>query len=424
MASMSLKRSSREDLAAWGQLNATVDRFEADRRCNPGALVADYLPPVEHPQRDEILRELVRVDFEYAGGARRWVDYVAEFPELAAEETPLVGAASDGDGTPTAPTIADLDTPAPVDGPAERLPAVGEEFAGFHLERLLGRGSFSQVYLARQGWLAGRPVVLKISTTPLGEPDRLARLQNTHVVPIYSTHFSGRFEAICMPFFGERTLQSVLQRLRREGVAPTAAAALFAPDPPPDELARRTWVDAVAWLGWQLAEGLAHAHDRGLLHLDLKPANILVADDGRAMLLDFNLARPDRFDADADRRLAAVGGTLPYLGPEQAAALDDPAAPLDGRADLFSLGVVLYEAATGRLPFPVDAPSASSAGDPAPAAGDLLLDRRRRLATPPPQIRRLEPAVSPALAAIIHRLLKHDPAERYPTARQAAEDLR
>src|SRR5581483_1154697 len=99
-----------------------------------------------------------------------------------------------------------------------------------------------------------------------------------------------------------------------------------------------SYVDAVCWIGARLADALAHAHDRGIVHNDLKPANVLLTDEGQPMLLDFGVSE------DLKLRSAAgdvpVGGTLPYMSPEQLDSVHDPAARTDGRSDLYSLGVI------------------------------------------------------------------------------------
>src|SRR5204863_676547 len=116
-----------------------------------------------------------------------------------------------------------------------------------------------------------------------------------------------------------------------------------------DKLEGLSYVEAVLWLGARLADGLTHAHERGVVHRDLKPANVLLTDDGQPMLLDFNLSDDQRLRGSAPA--AQVGGTLPYMPPEQLEAFQHgKAAPADPRGDLFSLGVILYELLTGRFP--------------------------------------------------------------------------
>ncbi|GIF12993.1 hypothetical protein Ate01nite_30250 [Actinoplanes teichomyceticus] len=145
----------------------------------------------------------------------------------------------------------------------------------------------------------------------------------------------------------------------------------------------------------QLARGLAAAHRVGLVHRDIKPDNIMIAKDGRAKLIDFGLAQLGR--AAASNGDQAVG-TFLYTSPEQSGMLHRP---VDGRSDLYSLGVVLYECLTGRLPFEAD------------DVGELL---RLHLAAPVPDIREKRPQIDPGLAAVVHRLLAKDPDDRYPDA--------
>jgi eukaryotic-like serine/threonine-protein kinase len=334
------------------------------------------------------------------------------------------------------------------------LPEVGQEFLGFHLIGDLGRGAFGRVYLARQGDLADRPVALKVSTGCLAESQKLARLQHTHIVPIHSFHRAGPLQAVCMPYLGSATLADVLEdlgqrqtlpesgkglistlnshRSRRGGVAPPlpSAAALVAPshalEHPPATPLRvaegpavlttlrmlegMTYVEAVLWIGARLAEGLAHAHERGVLHRDLKPANVLLTDEGQPMLLDFNLAEDVKAAGAAGAR---VGGTLPYMAPEHLAAYQGQPATVDARSDIYALGVILYELLTGRHPF---------AKHPGPADGVLALmlqDRTR----PPAPARSLNSGVSPAVDSIVRRCLEPNPARRYQAARELQEDL-
>ncbi len=322
------------------------------------------------------------------------------------------------------------------------LPAVGTDFLGFRLVDELGRGAFSRVYLARQADLADRPVALKVSVELSGEPQLLARLQHTNIVPIHSTHRAGPLQVVCMPYFGPTTLAAVLRDLRARSGLPASGEALVsllrgtvlqgAPAAPETGavlgLAERTavgqregaatvkllrglpYADAILWVGARLADALAHAHERGVIHRDLKPANVLLSDEGQPMLLDFNLAEDIRPRSGAPSAL--LGGTLPYMAPEQLHAfLGEPAA-LDARTDLYALGVLLFELLSGRRPFP------TRPGPPADAVPRMLADR----SGPPPRLR--GPAgVTPAVEAIVRRCLEPDPARRYQTAQQLREDL-
>ncbi|MHB1556559.1 MAG: protein kinase domain-containing protein, partial [Isosphaeraceae bacterium] len=172
-------------------------------------------------------------------------------------------------------------------------------------------------------------------------------------------------------------------------------------------LGRSSYVQAVCWIGACLADALSYAHERGLVHLDIKPSNVLLAADGQPMLLDFHLAR-EPFSSDCPPA-DGVGGTPGYMSPEQEALVDaiDAGRPapsgLDARSDLYSLGRVLVEMLRAD-------PSESGIGV---AASDPTAREPRFL-----------PGVSTGLVDIIRRCLAIDPADRYPDAAALAEDLR
>ena len=116
-----------------------------------------------------------------------------------------------------------------------------------------------------------------------------------------------------------------------------------------DIMEKLSHVEAVLWIGARLADALVHSHARGILHLDLKPENILLADDGQPMLLDFNLSIDLRDTVSME--LARIGGTLPYMSPEQIEAFRGGKREIDARSDLYSLGVILFELLTKNSPF-------------------------------------------------------------------------
>ncbi len=103
---------------------------------------------------------------------------------------------------------------------------MGQEFLGFRLVAELGRGAFGRVYLARQGDLADRPVALKVSTGCFAESQKLARLQHTHIVPVYSFHRAGSLQAVVMPYFGPTTLADVLDDLGHRDTLPASGKGL------------------------------------------------------------------------------------------------------------------------------------------------------------------------------------------------------
>lgn len=305
-----------------------------------------------------------------------------------------------------------------------KFPAVGERLGDFVFLAELGRGAHGRVFLAAQASLANRPVVLKLAPPRGSEHLCLARLQHTHIVPLYFVaDFSDRaLRGICLPYFGGATLARVLESLAPRARAQRKAteivtviqrstdeSPLLASDSPLQNaspalkfLERASYEQAICWMGACLAEALNEAHARGLVHLDLKPSNVLWAGDGQPMLLDFHLAQaPIAAGAEAPDWL---GGTPGYMPPEQQAALEAVRrntrieSAVDGRADIYALGRVMSEALAGKLP-PADA-----------AAG--------------PWLRAANPLVSIGLADLIAKCLAPAPEDRYENAAALAADLR
>jgi eukaryotic-like serine/threonine-protein kinase len=302
--------------------------------------------------------------------------------------------------------------------PPESFPQAGERLGDFLLLAELGRGGTGPVFLARQSSLAGRPVVLKLTSRSEHEHLCLARLQHTHIVPLYAADVlpATRLRLLCMPYFGGATLAAVLQALaplpvgRRTGR--DLVEALGRTSGPDDDalprqrpvcelLGRLSYVQAVCYVGACLGDALSHAHGRRLVHLDVKPANVLLAADGQPMLLDFHLAREPL--AAGSVIADALGGTPAYMPPELRRAFEAARAGLplpcgvDQRADVYSLSAVLYEALGGTVPLPPGRP---------------------------PHLSRVNPGVSVGLGDLIERSLAADPARRHARAADLAEDLR
>jgi serine/threonine protein kinase/tetratricopeptide (TPR) repeat protein len=333
------------------------------------------------------------------------------------------------------------------------LPGVGEEVLGYRLIYELGRGSFARVFLAEQKILGHRPVVVKVSAIDGDEPCTLAQLQHTHIMPIYSVHEdkSAGVRAVCMPYFGGASLSQTLDVLKAATVRPTHGADLmralatvargvggegrevgFSSPPSPDTATRDgapsqspmavfadlNYIRAVAWIGARLAEALEHAHQRGVLHRDVKPSNILLGADGQPMLLDFNLAQNMR--GSTAEAMAVLGGTLAYMAPEQLRALARQdvalARHVDQRADIYGLGMVLFEMLTGSRPF-----SHSANRLTVPAELPRLAAERSQHA---PSLRMYRPDIPWSLESIVGKSLAPDPAQRYLRAEHLAEDLR
>ena len=329
------------------------------------------------------------------------------------------------------------------------LPCTGDVIFGFRLRHELGSGAFARVYLAEQVDLAGRPVVVKVSGAEGDEPRTLAQLQHTHVVPIYSCHEdqAAGLRAVCMPYFGGASLSRVLGAMWPVEKHPTSgrrfvealrvvrgpslgdlqrgttsgderrAADELDPSAPVERMAGWDYFRLTAWLVARLAEGLQHAHQRGVLHRDIKPSNILVCADGQPMLLDFNLS--EQVNGLQAQASAALGGTVSYMAPEhlRAMASRDPVLvrQVDRRSDVYSLGMVLFEMLVGQKPFDQSASYA-----PLPALIEAMAVERGST-MPSPRATRAD--VPWGLESIVRKCLDPDPARRYQEASELAEDL-
>ncbi|TWT92434.1 protein kinase domain-containing protein [Stieleria varia] len=464
---------------ASSEVEELLARFERDRSQDVVDL-SDYLLPDDDPAHSAVVTELCRIDMERAfeeGKNSQASIYTESFPEVFCDEThrtqlvfeeyrlrrragedidPMeiagrygidgsrwpklkLGSGESGRAMSTTRRFRKEDLAVQ----SVKYPRTGDIFAGYPLGERLGEGAFSRVFLARQPDLASRPVVLKVTPMATDESDRLARLQHTHIIPVYSVHREGDLSCICMPFLGATTLADLSQLSERwaslDGPAielvstivdrrrstismvqgnPSPASAVDESGEPDEtetshegvgleQYAKLGYVDALLRIVTGAAEGLAHAHQRGIIHRDLKPANILVGDDGNALLLDFNLAT-----ASYEPKTKIVGGTLPYMSPQQLAALENGHPP-DARDDVFSMGVILYELLTGHLPF--DCPRAGEEFE----LSRVIADRRRS----PREVHSRNKHVSVGLSDIISRCVAPDREDRYGDATELLEDL-
>jgi serine/threonine protein kinase/tetratricopeptide (TPR) repeat protein len=299
------------------------------------------------------------------------------------------------------------------------FPEVGDHLGPFLLVGELGRGASGRAFLAEEGGLANRPVVLKVQPIDQDEHLTLAQLQNTHIIPLFSEHSFGErgLRALCMPYLGGACLDRLLDDLAAipprsrkgrdlleaiERVQPMEVGQPDSESPCRLYLEGESWTRAVCWIAACLADGLHSAHARGLIHMDLKPSNVLIAGDGLPLLLDFHLARqPLRAGEVVEGR---VGGTPGWMSPEQRQAFEaakhrrPSPHQVDGRCDIHALGLLLSFALDGR----------TEPGEPYPDASW----------TPE------NPEVSPALVEVVRRCLATSPSERYSSAASLADDLR
>jgi serine/threonine protein kinase len=257
----------------------------------------------------------------------------------------------------------------------------------YRLDTLIGIGGFGRVYKGWDTWL-DRPVAVKVPTVdrPVGveevdqcrmEAKKVARLRHPNIVPV---HDVGRDGGMCFIVSEWIEGENLASRIKDERLPYRQAVRIVA----------------------EVADALGHAHAHGYIHRDIKPANILLDGSGRAYLTDFGIAVVEE---ELSKEVGAAG-TLPYMAPEQ---LDSEPRRVDHRADIYAVGVVLFELLTGRRPFRAASP----------------LDLREQILAgdvPPP--RSIEPSVPEALERSCLRCLARSPNDRYPAADSLADDLR
>lgn len=249
----------------------------------------------------------------------------------------------------------------------------------YEVQRELGRGGMGAVLLARDVELE-RLVAIKVMPPDLSAHDTLrerflretrtaAGFNHPNIVSVFAVEQADGLLCLVMEFVDGETLT---QRVRRGGPLSPAEA-----------------VRLLEETGW----ALAYAHSRGVVHRDVKPDNILIERaTGRALITDFGIARSSA--ADGLTRVGEVIGTPQFMSPEQAAGEE-----LDGRSDLYSLGVVAFFSLTGKLPFQ------------APTVQALL---GMHITRPPPSVSSVRPDLPPALGAVVDRCLAKDPEDRFP----------
>jgi serine/threonine-protein kinase len=280
--------------------------------------------------------------------------------------------------------------PSPI--PTDLLAALRNALAAhFVVERTLGAGAMGTVVLARDLTLE-RPVAIKVINPELAanrtfrqrflqEARTVARLRHHNLVTVHSAGEADGLLYAVMEFVPGESLR---ERLEREGRLP------------PEEAGR---------ILHELASGLAAAHTQGVIHRDIKPENVLLdAETGRALLVDFGVAQALAAGEDRMTAVGMVMGSPRYMSPEQASG----ETALDGRSDLYTLGLVGYEMLTGRPPFT------------GPGVQTVLA---QHITSPPPPLLGRAPDAPPALVAVIERALAKDPGARWPDARAMARAL-
>jgi len=260
-------------------------------------------------------------------------------------------------------------------------PLIGELVGSYRIERMVGEGGMGRVYEAVQPAIGAR-VAIKVITQNLGDPE-----------------FRGRFfaEARAVNLIRHERIVNIIDLTALPDGRPCIIMELLSGAPLEDLIATRgpLPVGNVLRLASEILDALAATHERGIIHRDLKPANIFVSPEGHAKLVDFGIAKLGKDLASHQTAAGVVVGTVPYMSPEQ--AVGDV---LDGRTDLFALGVVLYESLTGQRPF----------------VGEnvfRLAEEHRQPVTHPEELR---PGLPVAVDALVMQSLSLDPEHRFVSA--------
>lgn len=355
-----------------------------------------------------------------AGDKPRWDDYRQRFPDLA----DTIGKWLAGGDTQGATGVP---------GKVPELP-VGQVVDDFHVLKLLGQGAFARVYLARQQSMH-RLCALKATSRGSEEPQALSQLDHANIVRVYDQREINDPPTILlyMQYLAGGTLADCIKRVRdlppamwdgKKILESIDQNLLDASQTAPEQsnvrqqIAKMEWAEVVAWFGIQLAEGLDYANGKGVLHRDVKPANILLSAEAIPKLADFNVS----CSGLSGRAGAAAyfGGSLAYMSPEQLEVADPTnsreANELDGRSDLYALGIVLWELWQGVRPWTLT--------DIASSWTEAVAMQQNIRRSPLAPRRPAQTAAERVLEKVLRGLLSVDPADRPRNGKETAARLR
>ncbi len=267
---------------------------------------------------------------------------------------------------------------------------IGKKIGEFEILEQIGHGGMSVVYRANEPSIH-REVALKVLAADGSDLDPsfrqrfqqeaavIAKLEHLHILPMYSYGIDGDHVYIAMRLSRGGTLDDLMQR-------------------------EKIPLERVVELFTQIAQGLAHAHSKGVVHRDLKPSNILLDENGNTFLADFGLAKILGKEVEITHS-GNVVGTPAYMSPEQLKG-----DPIDHRADIYGLGIILYQMLTGQRPFE---------GDSANVVSVIYKHLEQKPVTPS----QLDPNISPQIDAIVLKALEKDPKRRFSSVGEMAEAL-
>lgn len=447
----------------WDVLSDRLESFIKAWEEETAPAIEKFLPAEPPELRAMALVEMVKVDLEYrwrpGGSPKRLEDYAQEFIELAGGGMPCDLIYEEyhvrkqaGETIATREYFerfphqsAELGRLLGIDKaqttsalfPVERVKefGVGDQVDDFDLIGRLGRGAFATVFLARQRSMQ-RMVALKISSDRGTEPQTMAQLDHPNIVRVFDQRRlpDSKLRLLYMQYVAGGTLQVIADYARNTPETERSGRTLLraidlclegrGETPPVDSLTRQrlshlSWSEAICWIGSKLAHALEYAHSRGVLHRDVKPANVLISAEGAPKLVDFNISFNSKLDGATPA--AYFGGSLAYMSPEQLEACNPAhareAAELDGRIDQYSLAVVLWELLGGRRPFLDD----GIRGDWSTTLSSMVEERRRGVN--PARFADLPKQIPHGLLDVLQKALSPEAEDRFGSMGEFARQL-
>jgi eukaryotic-like serine/threonine-protein kinase len=458
---MSLHLTAEAATQAWDELAERLERFIQTWEQGQEPTISPFLPAEPPAMRRLVLIELIKVDLEQRttrGRGLRLEHYAKDYPELLEDGEPPcdliyeeyhIRRTAGQEVSPqdyykrfpkSAAALrrmmgADVSVSTQLVS-TRRIEGFtpGQRLDDFDLLVELGKGAFGSVFLARQISMQ-RLVALKVSADKGTESQTLAALDHPNIIRVFDQRRlpEHRVRLMYMQYAPGGTLADVVKLVRatppaaRTGkiladtVSTAAAKAGFTVGEDAAWKRRSAatgWPETVCRLGIQLAQALDHAHKQGVLHRDVKPANVLLATDGSPKLADFNISFCSQLDGASPA--AYFGGSLAYMSPEQLEACNPShereAKDLDGRSDLYGLAVVLWELLYGERPF---------ADDEITGAWSRMLESMTKMRRSE-QPQALTPSRDPVafrLEKVLRKALSPDPAQRQPAGATLAREL-